>query len=78
MGSYNSHTLCFNGLYFWWEPNETRTPAAVALRAGTSLFLRVLIESVHAQRIAAQRKKENGTAAILLILECVLLRWSDG
>lgn len=67
--------LRFNGFYFWFEPDPPSE--SIVLRAGTSLFLQALYESVHTQRLAAQRKKEDGAAAILLILECALLWWSD-
>ena len=48
-----------------------------SIRASQISFLELLVKSVHAQRLVAQRKKENGAAAVLLILECILLKWSD-
>lgn len=58
---------------------ERRIKALVeaTIRASQTSFLELLIKNVHAQRLAAQRKKENGAAAVLLILECMLLWWSD-
>lgn len=48
-----------------------------AIRASQTSFLELLIKSVHTQRLVAQRKKENGAAAVLTILECLLMMWSD-
>jgi uncharacterized coiled-coil protein SlyX len=49
-----------------------------AIQASQTSFLELLMKSVHAQRLVAQRKKENGATAVLLLLECLLAMWSDG